>query len=291
MSAFIGWTLLAISGLIFLWEILVRTPEDVELVRANIVLPELPGELEGRKILFFSDLHHRPEPGFRESWVKACLDKLEYDLLILGGDLIECSEGAYHFFQMLEGIRPKLGAYVVHGNNEARHADCRALKAKYQDLGVAVLDNLGIEIASSRETFQILGVNDASIEEDDLDKALSSVSDSSFRILISHSPEVFPEAKEKGIQLVFSGHTHGGQVRFPWIGALWTDTPRTGLKYQHGIYPEESSLLVLSKGIGTSKLPIRWLAKPEVYLLTLQRSKDGLAKVDSISRQKQISPL
>lgn len=269
-----------LACLAFAWEIFVRAPEDVEVVRAKIALPGLPTDLIGRRIFFLSDLHHRAQVGFREAWVFECLKRSEADLWIFGGDLVECAEGTRHFFHQLEGIPlPPLGGFAVHGNNESRHADCPGLEARYRDLGIRVLNNASQLCQSSKEPYAIAGVLDASIHLDDLPRALEGIPEGIFTLLISHSPEAFPEAKQRGVGLVFSGHTHGGQVRFPWIGALWTDTPRTGRKYQVGLYPEGESLLVLSKGVGTSKLPIRWLARPEVWVLELARSTSGKAEV------------
>ncbi|MCA9556446.1 MAG: metallophosphoesterase [Myxococcales bacterium] len=271
----------ALAGGALAWEMLVRAPEHVEVTRYRLAVPGLPGELRGRRIVFLSDLHHRRRPGFRELWVRGVVARLEPDMIFLGGDLCECLEAPAHVLAMLEGWAPPLGTYAVFGNNEHKHQDVRAFRGQLQARGVRVLQNSHLVLDLGEERFVVAGADDPTEGYDDLDATLRGRPPGLVTFLLCHSPELFPEAAAAGCTLVFSGHTHGGQVRLPGVGALWTDTPRTGLRYQHGLYLEGASGLVLSKGVGTSKLPIRWLARPEVVVVDLEgASANELLRAD-----------
>lgn len=269
----------ALLGAGLAWEMLIRAPEDVEVRSYRVAVPGLPGELRGRRVAFLSDLHHRNRPGFRELWARGVVARLEPDLIFLGGDLSEGLEAPRQVLAMVEEWQPPLGTYAVFGNNEHDHQDVRSFRAQLQARGVRVLQNSHLVVDLGEERFVIAGVDDAKSTLDDLDATMRGVPPGLVTFLLSHSPELFPAAAEAGCTLVFSGHTHGGQVRFPWIGALYTDTPRTGLKYQHGLYLEGGSGLVLTKGLGTSKLPIRWLARPEVVVVDLEASPAGTRRL------------
>ena len=260
----------ALVGGALAWEMLVRAPEDVEVTRYRLGVPGLPGELRGRRIVFLSDLHHRNLPGFRELWVRGVVERLEPDLIFLGGDLSEGIRAPSQVLAMIESWEPPLGTYAVFGNNEHNHQDVRSFRAQLQARGVRVLQNSHLVVDLGDERFVIAGVDDPAEEFDDLAATLRGAPPGLLTLVLCHSPDLYPEIAEAGGTLVFSGHTHGGQVRFPGIGALWTDTPKTGLEYQHGLYLEGGSGLVLTKGVGTSKLPIRWLARPEVVVVDLE---------------------
>lgn len=267
--AWLGLGLGAVSGGALAYEMLVRGPENVEVTRWRLAVPGLPGQLRGRRVVFVSDLHMRAKPGYRERWVGEVVPRLAPDLIFLGGDLVEELGGTWPLLEMLAGWHAPLGSYYVFGNNENRHQETAGFARQLECRGVRVLRNSHLVSEVEGERWVVAGVDDASRDADDLAAALRGVPPGTFVFLLSHTPEVFPEARARGVPLTFAGHTHGGQVRFPLVGALWTDTPRTGLKYQHGFYPEGGVGLVLSKGVGTSKLPIRLLARPEVVVVDL----------------------
>jgi predicted MPP superfamily phosphohydrolase len=252
------------------WEMLVRCPSNVEVVYYQLSFPGLPGELRGRRLVFVSDVHYRARPGFRELWLAGIVPRLRPDILCLGGDMVESSRGAHYFLNMLESWSAPLGSYFVFGNNELRHQCHQGFAAQLEKRGVRVLQNSHILCGSGGDSWAIAGTDDPARGEEDLERTLRGIPPETFTILLGHSPIIFPEAVERGLPLTLSGHTHGGQVRLPLIGALWTDTSATGLRYQYGLYQEGGSTMVLSKGLGTSKLPIRLLARPEVVCIDLK---------------------
>lgn len=263
---------LALGAGVLGWELLVRAPSDVEVTRERLAFADLPGELDGMRIVFVSDLHHRRRAGFREGWVRSVVPRLEPDLILLGGDMVEHGRGTAPFLEMLGEWDPPLGIYAVFGNNEHRHADVRGMRGLMEARGVRVLQNQHVVARRGTERFVVAGCDDPHTYNDDLDRTLKGAPPGAFVLLLVHTPQRFPEAARRGVPLVFSGHTHGGQVRFPGIGALWCHTEGTGTRYQQGVYAEGASRLVLSKGVGTSVLPIRLFARPEVVLVELTRA-------------------
>jgi hypothetical protein len=184
-----------------------------------------------------------------------------------------------------------LGMCFVPGNNENHLKDKEAVFSVFEKIGFKVLLNSSFR-AGPR--LVIAGTDDPSRNHDDLELTMTrsltnaggmtehrfseikeygeiEISDRDFIIALTHSPELFPLCVDKKIPLTLAGHTHGGQVRAPWIGALWVDTPRTGGKYDAGIFEEKGCQLLVTRGVGMSKLPLRCLCNPEVHLLTLRK--------------------
>ena len=240
-------------------------PFNMKVDERELFFEGLAAELDGLEILFISDLHIR-RWDYRVLWVHDQLCKREAPLILLGGDMVEES-GREVLREFLPVLKAPMGVYMVAGNNENEQEDREKLFEEFEDHGVVVLRNQALRV---KDSLTILGVDDPSEEQDDLFAACEDWDRESFAILLSHTPEVFPEAGRYAIPLTLAGHTHGGQVRLPLLGALYTDTPRTGLRYVSGHYRQGSSQMLLSRGIGMSKLPLRCLCSPQIHCLTLR---------------------
>ena len=170
-------------------------------------------------------------------------------------------------------------AYYVTGNHEARVSEYNELKEGLIDQGVVVLDDERIELELSGETIALLGVNDPSFQTDYLfgdsetimKNRLQEISDAKneFTILLSHRPELFEVYADNNIDIILSGHAHGGQFRLPFVGGLVA--PNQGLfpKYDAGLYTDENTNMIVSRGIGNSILPFRFNNRPEVIIIDL----------------------
>jgi predicted MPP superfamily phosphohydrolase len=159
-----------------------------------------------------------------------------------------------------------------------------SLKAGLVELGVAVLENAKVTIESSGEKMTLAGVIDPSFKTDYL-KGDDTVimggiltelldEEDGYTILLSHRPELFEVYAQHTVDLVFSGHAHGGQFRIPFVGGLIA--PNQGLfpKYDAGIYEEGSTTMVVSRGIGNSIVPFRINNRPEIVLAELASQAD-----------------
>ena len=170
--------------------------------------------------------------------------------------------------------------YYVTGNHEARVSEYAELKEGLIEQGIVVLDDERIKLELSSETIALLGVNDPSFQTDYLfgdsetvmQSKLQEISDAEneFTILLSHRPELFEVYADNNMDLVLSGHAHGGQFRLPFVGGLVA--PNQGLfpKYDAGLYTDENTNMIVSRGIGNSILPFRVNNRPEVILIELQ---------------------
>jgi len=211
------------------------------------------------KIFFISDIHKRMID-------LELIDQVgRVDVVVIGGDL---AEKGVSFEQIKENINrlKKIGpVYFVWGNNDYE-LDYHLLDATLLDLGVKILDNTAVLFESKTgDKISLLGVDYIGFERARLDFALQDSEEGTFKILVSHSPAIVPQVKEKhDISLALFGHTHGGQIRIFGFG-----------RYQLGGFEKHGNTLTLtSNGYGTTFLPLRLGAKAETHLLTIKNSSE-----------------
>lgn len=241
--------------------------------------PELPDVFDGYRIAQVSDLHNA-EFGDRNQRLLEMLREAEPDMIAITGDLIDSRKTniaiALAFAEDAVKIAP---CYYVSGNHEARVSEYQDLKTGLEAAGVTVLDDARVKIEVSGESITVIGVNDPSFHADYLtsdatvmDRKLSELSseDAGFAILLSHRPELFDTYVAHDMDLVLTGHAHGGQFRLPLIGGLIA--PNQGLfpKYDDGLYSEGNTNMIVSRGLGNSIIPFRFNNRPEVVLIELK---------------------
>lgn len=240
---------------------------------------ELPETFNGYRIAHVSDLHNA-QMGDSNEKLLAMLREAEPDMIAITGDLIDSrntkTEIAIHFVQEAMKIAP---CYYVTGNHEARVSAYSELKAAMEAAGVIVLEDERTEIRVNGETITLVGIDDPSFQTDYLfgdgetvvSTKLKNLTDENdgFTILLSHRPELFDTYVSSGVDLVFSGHAHGGQFRLPFVGGL--AAPNQGLlpEYDAGLYTDGTTNMIVSRGIGNSIFPFRINNRPEVILIEL----------------------
>ena len=251
----------------------------LELNAYTISSSELPDSFDGYRIAHVSDLHNT-EIGKGNAKLLAMLREAEPDIIAITGDLIDSRNTdiavALSFAKKAMQIAP---CYYVTGNHEARVSEYDELKTGLETVGVFVLDDERMELALSGESITLLGVDDPSFHTDYLFGDAATVVNSKlaelaaqedgFTLLLSHRPELFDAYVDSGMNLVLSGHAHGGQFRLPFVGGLVA--PNQGLfpKYDTGLYTEGDTNMVVSRGIGNSILPFRFNNRPEVIWIEL----------------------
>ena len=252
----------------------------MELNTYTISSLKLPESFDGYRIAHVSDLHNA-EMGKDNETLLSMLRDADPDMIAITGDLIDSRntdiEVALQFVREAVKIAP---CYYVTGNHEARVNEYGELKAEMEAAGVTVLEDVRKEISIEGETITLIGVNDPSYQTDYLFGDAESVIDSKleelhtenagFTILLSHRPELFDTYADHDIDLVLSGHAHGGQFRLPFIGGLVA--PNQGLfpEYDAGIFTDGNTNMIVSRGVGNSILPFRINNRPEVILIELQ---------------------
>ena len=240
---------------------------------------ELPDAFDGYRIAQVSDLHNA-EFGDGNQRLLEMLREAEPDMIALTGDLIDSrrTDIAVALAFAKEAVKIAPCCYVS-GNHEARVSEYQDLKTGLEEAGVTVLDDAQVKIETSGESITVIGVNDPSFHADYLtddaaviDRKLSELAaeDPGFMILLSHRPELFDTYVAHDMDLVLTGHAHGGQFRLPLIGGLIA--PNQGLfpKYDAGLYSEGDTNMIVSRGIGNSIIPVRFNNRPEVVLIELK---------------------
>ena len=232
-----------------------------------------PEAFSGFKIAQISDLHNA-EFGADNQKLIEILEREAPDAIVLTGDLVDGwrtnVDSAASFARRCAEIAD---CYFVTGNHEAKIGDdYAALETALSDAGVTVLRNASVRIRNGVESIRLIGVDDPSFGgEANLDATLEALSSDDFTILLAHRPEKIDEYAKWGIDLVLSGHAHGGQIRIPGIGGVYAPGQGFFPKYTSGEYAVGGTTMIVSRGLGNSVLPLRVNDRPEVVIVTLNK--------------------
>jgi hypothetical protein len=261
----------------------------------RIDVPALAPDAEPLRVLHISDLHMMPNQQRKQQWVRELVGT-DPDLVIVTGDNMAHPDSVPGVARALQPVMDRPGAFVF-GSNDYRgpvfknpfgyfnrdreyvqgvELPSEELRALFVDAGWADLNNARTTLKAGGRTIDAVGVDDPHIERDDYPSVAGPLSpDADLRIGLTHSPEpgVIDDMAADGADLVFAGHTHGGQVRVPLYGALVTNCglPRTMARGLHR-WPssDRRTWLHVSAGLGTHPTaPIRFACPPETTLLTL----------------------
>lgn len=238
----------------------------VEVRQYTVRVAGLPSGFDGFTILHLSDLHGK-EFGRNQEKLAALINKQVYDLVVITGDLVNKYDPRNEpVARLLEHLRGK-PVYFVPGNHDWWSGfQTEKILRKY---GVHILINEAEKITRGDRHVWAVGVDDPYIHRDRLDVALYPVKDSAPKILLAHAPNIFPEAVERKIDLVLAGHTHGGQVRLPFIGAVTVPGQGWFPKWDYGVFRSGETTLIINGGLGESGIPLRFNCRPEIVLVTL----------------------
>ena len=246
--------------------VLVLEPNNLRVINITLYFPDLPEDAEGLTIVHISDLHlHRI--GHREKAVLRIIEENTPDIIALTGDFISRRRDKDECIEFLAKLEARLGLWAVQGNWE-HYTQWRGdeLRKDLQDLGITLLINEAEAVQVGNDTIWIAGTDDPSLGRDRIPESLDGTK-GGFVILLAHSPDVMNRAPDT-VRLILSGHTHGGQVRIPLIGAPWAK--RMGGGYLSGIYRRNDTVLYVSNGVGMAHLPIRFLCPPDIVYITLR---------------------
>jgi len=240
----------------------------------DVPIVDLPLGLDGFSIAHLSDLH-------RGQWVDeaflahaaALAMARQPQLIALTGDFISHTM-AYlpSAVAALRVLRAPHGVYAVLGNHDYWAGDAAGVAAALRATGITVLVNEGARRDVSGASLWVGGVDDWWGGFPDIRRALAGAPANAFRLLLAHEPDLADEAAAVGVPLQLSGHSHGGQVRLPWIGPV--ALPKYGRKYPLGLQRVEGkdTLVYTTSGVGVVYLPFRLNCRPEVALITLRRA-------------------
>lgn len=225
----------------------------------------------GIRVLVVSDIHAgafvTPET-LQRTFER--LMTLRPDLILLPGDFATVEvEEVEQVVSALSLLKAPLGVYGVLGNHDHYTNDIERLSELLNDAGIELLQNRAVTIDRGDAHFVLGGVDDLLLGKPDISQALQGQRKDVPTVLMSHNPDVFPDAVAHGVSLMLAGHTHGGQIRIPGLSVL---VRMSRYRLDEGRYSVNGSELIVSRGLGVTGLPLRFACPPEALLLNLHPS-------------------
>lgn len=259
------------AGLVQMARAAFAEPYRIVVERQTIALRRLPRELDGMRIVHLSDIHHSPFTG-REQVERAVeiANGLQPDIIALTGDYISHErEYAAPCAEMLGRLRARRGVYAVLGNHD-NWVDAALITDLFEAEGIKVLVNEGMRFEDRGASFWLAGVDDTMVGLEDLPLALAGSSADEMKLLLAHNPVILRRAARAGVDLVLSGHTHGGQIA--WRSER-SASGRVRRRILRGLGRRGETQIYVTRGLGTVVLPVRYGCPPEISLLQLRRAK------------------
>jgi predicted MPP superfamily phosphohydrolase len=252
-------------------------PRTLEVTHLRLSLPKLPAEFHGFRLIQLSDIHH--SPFLSEQEIAAAADHantLDPDLIVLTGDYVSHSRDFITgCARALGRLKAKHGVLAVLGNHD-HWTDGAAMAQALRVEGIEVLANENLIVKRESASIRLLGVDDSTVRRDDLQRALAGTTRDETRILLAHNPAIIREAARAGIDLVLSGHTHGGQINWRLLtgredGRTYRWLRRPSRRLMRGYARLGETHLYVNRGLGTVVLPLRYGCPPEISVIELSR--------------------
>ena len=240
---------------------------------------KIPQNFDGYEIVQISDLHNVKSSKLTGDLISRIKENSP-DIAVITGDTIDSrhtdTEAALDVVRRISEVCP---VYYVAGNHEARIDEYETFAEDLADMGVHILTNGAEQIKIGDESINIVGIDDPDFaHEFGVEDSVIAASflegieydKGNYTVLLSHRPELIDAYSQAGVDLVFSGHAHGGQIRLPFVGGLIA--PDQGLlpEYTSGAYEKGDTVMVVSRGIGNSIFPFRINNRPELVSVTLK---------------------
>jgi hypothetical protein len=236
----------------------------------EIPIDGLDPTFDGFRVAHLSDLHigtNTPK-SWGLSWARAA-NGAAPDISVVTGDMVS-SETAYHddIAEVVSTLKAKDGVFVSMGNHDY-FGEGEPLITRIRERGVTVLRNEGVCLERGGKRLYLAAIDDTWTERDDLEKALAACPADTPVVLLAHDPERFRQAAKRDVALTLSGHTHGGQIAFPFL-SRWISLSHLTHHFHQGLYRIGRSTLYVHPGLGTTGPPMRLGVAPIVAILTLR---------------------
>lgn len=285
--AFLGGTItvgvfsLSFGSYSCFWE-----PHRLTVERKDIWLKGLPGGLDGLRLAQLSDIHYGPYlDDAALARVVNAVNELNPDIIVLTGDYVtvplfgdksRALRDAISCAQVLGGLQARQGVFAVLGNHD-HAADAGLISEALESHHITVLRNRALPVEEDGARLWMAGIDDVLTGAPNLSKALRQVPANEVTVLLAHEPDYADAATRFAVHLQLSGHSHGGQVRLPLLGA--PILPSLARKYPAGLWQIGNLQLYTNRGIGVIDPPIRINCPPEITLLTLRSGNLGSASI------------
>ncbi|OAS17190.1 metallophosphoesterase [Paenibacillus oryzisoli] len=247
-------------------------PNWIQTTTVKLSYKRYPASFAGMRIVQFSDTHISKYSGLSHlTRLAQLLQRQEPDILVFTGDLFDSRQGEISddVIPILSQLQAAHGKFAVLGNHDLR-MDAKRITDILEKSGFKVLVNENQRISRGEESIHIVGVDEMFHGNPDLPLALQGVERDEFALLLAHEPDFADLASKYAIDLQLSGHSHGGQIRIPFYGSVFT--PDLGQKYSMGLYNFDGTEfhVYTNRGIGTTLLPIRFNCRPEITVFVLE---------------------
>ncbi|SOC42859.1 metallophosphoesterase [Salinicoccus kekensis] len=274
--AFLLGFLIAVSRFLY------KEDKEIQVTEREFHSEKLPEAFEGFRIVHVSD-YHNGWFGWRARHLLDQVRGADGDVIMMTGDVIDRRTPnlgrSKSFIRKLTKIGP---VYYVTGNHEAHYKKWKKLKKYIEKSDMMNLSDTSVQLVKDGQAMNVVGMpdpwflgnevySDVNLRFDKLLRhRMENISDY-FTILMSHRPELFLTYVKYDIDLVLSGHAHGGQIRLPFVGGLYS--PHQGIlpKYAEGMHKMYGTALSVSRGLGNSRFPFRVFNHPEIVVLTLRK--------------------
>lgn len=239
------------------------------ITQTKIHIPQLPKSFKGFKIALLTDIHHGPHNNIEfVSSIVNKTNKLDADIIALGGDYIATKPKYIKpCIKELSRLTAKEGVFAVLGNHDHKWGLDR-VSNEFKKTNIILLKNSGAWITRDQSRIRFCGVDDYWYGRQDLGSALGDCQKDETAILLSHNPDYAEIIQDKRIKLVLCGHTHGGQIKIPFLGALIIPS-MYGKKYAEGLIKAPHTQVYVSRGLGTVYIPLRVNCPGEIVLIEL----------------------
>lgn len=234
----------------------------------------------GYRIVQISDLHNK-NFGKQSNRLVEQIQSLQPDMIVITGDVVDSNhtdiDVAIDFLEQAVTIAP---CYYITGNHELWLEETvqKDLMTRITETGTVILDNEVNDIvvdanletdSTTTESFSIVGLDDGSLYGDTLHKLTKDIDQKQFVLLLAHEPQNFENYSKENIDLILSGHAHGGQIRLPFVGALVAPDQGFLPEYTEGLHVENDVSMIISRGLGNSVIPVRLFNRPEIVCIEL----------------------
>jgi uncharacterized protein len=243
----------------------------LEIEKVSITLKRLPKSLDGFRLVHLSDIHHSPftEIEHIQRTVEMA-NSLAPDLFVLTGDYVS-HEADYikPMAEVLGQLRSEFGTFACLGNHD-HWTNADLVTSSLRSEKIEVMINEGLRFSARDASFWLAGVDDYMVGKTDLRAALRGSFPDEMKILLAHNPVIIRRAARAGVDLMLSGHTHGGQIKIREEEKRILPKRR----FKNGLYRRKNTQIYITRGIGTVVLPIRYQCPPEISLIELRCDSD-----------------
>lgn len=262
---------LGIAGAALIWKGYTNS-KRLDIREEEIGIAELPHQFHGFRLLHLTDLHLR-QNSTRGDELLSIIEDLDPDLVCLTGDYVYTSLSLPDIEAFFRGLSQRPTVIGTFGNADYREGITASVRSSWERF-FPFLANSALCLDRHGESCWVVGVDDPHLGRDSLLTALTCVPPGAPVILLAHSPEIIERPMDPRVRLILCGHTHGGQICLPCGRALYHNTTLPA-RYSAGRHQLGDAVLYISRGIGSTRLPLRFGCLPEITLFTLRRNREG----------------